>query len=283
MSGSSNTTTQTATNEPYKAAKPLLDKGMGDALSLYKDGGLVHPNTQNTVVPYAQQTTQGMNAIQQNATDAMAPGGFTDQFKDIVGNGGYNGQQMDAVNNTRDLANSSYDINANPGFADVLRQAQEGSMYGSNAAAAGMGRYGSGTHQGVQQRELGNLTSRMVNDDYNRFLGRKDAAQGQLFGMGQTGMDNMNPAYESMSAPAQSLMGVGSMYEDLMGRTMNDQLRITQEQQNAPLANIQALLAAANGAGNYGTQQSTAQGPSNTMSNIAGGLLGGASLFKGLL
>jgi hypothetical protein len=274
-----NKTTTTQTNQPYAAAKPLMDKGMGDALKMYNSGGLVKPNTMSTVVPYAQQTTQGMNAIQQNATDAMAPGGFSDQFKSIIGQGGFNDPQMDALNNTRTLANSSYDMNANPGFADVLRQAQEGSMYGSNANAAAMGRYGSGTHQGVQQRELGDLTSRMVNDDYNRYLGRRDSAQGQLFGMGQTGMDNMNPAYASMKAPAEDLMGVGSMYEDLAGRTMNDQLRITNEKQNLPLANIQALLAAAAGAGNYGTQTGTAQGPSNTMSNIAGGLLGGLSLL----
>lgn len=278
MSGDNQTTT-TQNSEPYKAAKPLLDKGMGDALKMYNSGGLVKPNTMSTVVPYAQQTTQGMNAIQQNATDAMAPGGFSSQFKDIIGQGGFNDQQMDAVNNTRTLANSTYDMNANPGFADVLRQAQEGSMYGSNANAQAMGRYGSGAHQGVQQRELGDLTSRMVNDDFNRFLGRRDNAQTQLFGMGQTGMDNLNPAYASMKAPAEDLMGVGSMYEDLMGRTMNDQLRITQEKQNLPLANIQALLAAAAGAGNYGKQSSTAQGPSNTFSNIAGAGLGALSLL----
>jgi hypothetical protein len=274
-----NKTTQTQTNEPYSAAKPLLDKGMGDALSLYKSGGLVKPNTSSTVVPYAQQTTQGMNSIQNNANAAMAPGGFTSQFQDIIGNGGFNDPQMDAVNNTRSLANSSYDMNANPGFADVLRQAQEGSMYGSNANAQAMGRYGSGAHQGVQQRELGNLTARMVGSDYDKWLGRRDNANTQLFGMGQTGMDNMNPAYASTKAPAEDLMGLGSMNEDLMGRTMNDQLRITNEKQNLPLANIQALLAAAAGAGNYGQQTGTSQGPNSTFSNIAGGALGLGSLL----
>ncbi len=278
-----NSTTQTSTSEPYAAAKPLLDKGMGDALKAYNGPGLVQPNTQNTTVPFSQQTTQGMGVLQQNANDAMAPGGFSDQFKGIIGNGGFNDPQMDAVNNTRATANSQYDMNANPGFGDVLKQAQEGSMYGSNAAAAGMGRYGSGAHQGVQQRELGDLTSRMVNDDYNRFLGRRDNAQTQLFGMGQTGMDNMNPALESLNAPANSLMQVGAMNEDLKGRLMNDQLRITQEKQNAPLANIQALLAAASGGGSYGSQTQTAQGPNNMFSNIAGGLLGGGSLLSGLL
>jgi hypothetical protein len=279
MGDSSNKTTQTQTNEPYSAAKPLLNTAMGDAQSLYKSGGLVKPNTMSTVVPYAQQTTAGMNSIQNTAQGAMAPGGFTEQFKSIIGNGGFNDPQMDAVDNTRSLANSSYDMNANPGFADVLKQAQEGSMYGSNANAQAMGRYGSGTHQGVQQRELGNLTSRMVGDDYNRWLGRRDGANTQLFGMGQTGMDNMNPAYASLKAPAEDLMGVGSMYEDLMGRTMNDQLRITNEKQNAPMANIQALLAAAAGSGSYGQQTGTAQGPNSTMSNVLGGGLGLLSLL----
>jgi len=278
MSGS-NTTTQTQTNEPYKAAQPLLDKGMGDALSLYNNGGLVKPNTSSTVVPYAQQTTQGMNSIQNTAQQATAPGGLNSQFESIIGNGGFNQPQMDAVNNTRSLANSSYDMNANPGFADVLKQAQEGSMYGTNANAAAMGRYGSGTHQGVQQRELGDLTGRMVYNDFNNWLGRRDNANQSLFGMGQTGMNNLNPAYASMKQPAEDMMGVGSMYEDLMGRTMNDQLRITNEKQNLPLANIQALLAAAAGAGNYGTQTGQSQGPNSTLSNIAGGGLGLLSLL----
>lgn len=278
MSGDNSTTT-TQNSEPYKAAKPLLDKGMGDALKQYNNGGLVQANTMSTVVPYAQQTTQGMNSIQQNATDAMAPGGFSDQFKSIIGNGGYNAQQMDAVGNTQQLANSSYDMNANPGFQDVLNQALDKSTYGVNQNASAMGRYGSGTHQGVMQQEQGNLASRMINDDYNRYLGRRDNAQTQLFGMGQTGMDNLNPAYASMQQPGQDLMQVGGMYEDLMGRTMNDQLRIANEKQNLPLANIQALLAAANGAGNYGTQTSTAQGPNSTFSNIAGGALGLGSLL----
>jgi hypothetical protein len=278
MSGS-NTTTQTQTNEPYKAAQPLLDTAMGDAKKLYDNGGLVKANTQSTVVPYAQQTTQGMNSIQNTAQDALAPGGFASQFGDIIGNGGFNSQQMDAVNNTRATANSSFDPFGNPAFKQVLQQAQEGSMYGTNANASAMGRYGSGTHQGVQQRELGDLTARMVGNEYNNWQNRTDAANTQLFGMGQTGMDNMNPAYASMKAPAEDLMGVGSMYEDLMGRTMNDQLRITNEKQNLPLANIQALLAAAAGAGNYGTQTGTAQGPNSTLSNIAGGGLGLLSLL----
>lgn len=282
MGDSSNKTTTTASSQPYKAAEPLLKQGMGDALSLYKSGNLAPVNTSSTVVPYAQQTLQGFNAIQQNANDAMAPGGFTDQFKDIISQGGFNDPQMQALDQTRQLATGSYDMNANPGFQGVLDQVLQKSATGVNQNAAAMGRYGSGAHQGVMQQEQGNLAARMINDDYNRFLGRKDAATQALFGMGQTGMDNLNPAYASLSAPAQDLINVGGAYEDLMGRQMNDQLRITDEKMNQPWNSIQRLLAAAAGAGSLGSTTQTSQGPSNTLSNMLGAGLGGASLL-GLL
>lgn len=281
MSGDNKTTT-VQSNEPYKAAKPLLDKGMGDALKLYNNNQLAPVNTMSTVVPYAQQTMAGMNSIQNTANQAMAPGGFSSQFQDIIGQGGFNDTQMDAVNNTRNLANSSYDFNANPGAGDVLNQILDKSTYGVNQNAAAMGRYGSGTHQGVMQQEQGNLASRFINDDYNRWLGRRDGANTQLFGMGQTGMDNLNPAYASMKAPAEDLMGVGGMYEDLMGRQMNDQLRITDAKQNQRQNAIRELLGFAAGAGNLGSSTQTAQGPSNGLSNMLGYGLGGASLL-GLL
>src|SRR5690606_3445964 len=97
---------------------------------------------------------------------------------------------------------------------------------------------------------------------------RRLGALGQLFNAGQTGMGNTANAanvYRSLldaqNAPGQNLMDIGSMYEDLYGRTLNDQLRIANEAQNAPLSNIRALLAAAAGAGGYSTGTQTAQGP----------------------
>ncbi len=277
-----NSTTQSTSNTPYKAAEPLLKQGMGDGLSLYKSGGLVKPNTQSTVVPNSLQTTQGMNAMTGNANANMGANGLSGQYQNIINSGGYNADQQSALGGIRDTANSQFDPFGNPAFKQVLQQAQEGSMYGSNANAAGMGRYGSGTHQGVQQRELGDLTARMVGGEYNNWQNRRDGAQTQLFNAGQQGQANMGNAYEGMQAPIDSLMQVGSMNEDLMGRFMNDSLRINQEKANAPLANIQALLGIASGAGQYGTQKQTAQGPNNTFSNVAGGLLGGGSLLSGL-
>lgn len=273
MSGSSEQKTTTS-NQPYGAAKPLLDKGMSDAMSLYKNGGLVKPNTMSTVVPYAQQTTQGMGAMTDMGNANIGGSGLSGQFQGIIDNGGYNGDQQTALQGIRDTATSEFDPFGNPAFKQVLQQAQEGAMYGQNANAAALGRSGSGTAQGVMARELGNLTNNMVGNEYNNWQDRRSGAQQQLFNAGQTAQGNIGNAYAGMQAPVDSLMQVGSMNEDLMGRYLNDALRINNEKQNAPLANIQALLAAASGAGSYGTQTQTAQMPSNTMSNIAGGILG---------
>lgn len=281
MAGDNKTTT-TSSATPYKAAQPLLDKGMGDALSLYKKGGLVQPNTMSTVVPFSQQTQQGMSSLGNLATANSNGQGLSGQYQNIINHGGYNQEQQDALGGIRQTANSSYDMNANPGFANVLHQAQDAATGSVNGLAAGMGRYDSGTHQGVLGKAVGDVTGNLVNNDFQSWLGRKDSAQQQLFNAGQQGQTNLGNAYTGAQAPANTNMQLGAMNEDLYGRTLNDQLRIANERSNAPLANIQALLAAANGAGSYGGQTQTAQGPNNTFSNIAGGLLGGGSLLGGL-
>jgi len=268
--GGKNTTTTTSTNTPYKAAQPLLDKGMGDALKQYNSGGLVKPNTMSTVVPFSQQTTQGMGALQGLANDNIGGNGLSGQLQGIIDNGGYNADQNTALEGIRNTATGSFDINSDPGFQQVFDKTQNA----VNQNAAGLGRYASGTHDGVMTRELGDLGARQYQD----FQTRKDNAQQQLFNAGQTGQGNMVSAFDAAQAPSNVLMGLGSMNEDLYGRTLNDQLRIANESQNAPLANIQALLAAANGAGGYSTGTQTAQGPSNTFSNIAGAGLGAASM-----
>lgn len=282
MSGGSKQQTTTQSNEPYKAAKPLLDKGMGDALSLYNSGNLVKPNEMSTVVPYDQQTSQAMGGLQSLGAANTGGQGLSGEFQRIINNGGYNSQQMDALGGIRQTANSTYDQNANPGFASVLKQAQDAATGSVNGMASQLGRYGSGTHQGVMGKTIGDVTGNMVSADFNNWLQRRDGAQQQLFNAGQQGQDNLGGAYSGAQSAYDPMIQVGAMNEDLAGRTLNDQLRIAQEKQNNPLNSLQALLAAAAGGGAYGTQTSKAQLPNNTMSNVLGGGLGLASLLGGL-
>ncbi len=276
--GGSNKQTSTSSSQPYKPAEPLLKQGMGDALDLYRKGSLVTPNTMSTVVPYAQQTTQGMGAIENMANSNMNGQGLSGQLQGIINNGGYNADQNTALEGIRNTATGAFDVNANPAFQQVLQRAQGDALNAVNQNAAGLGRYGSGTHDGVVAREVGDLTAQMVGDEYHNWQGRQDAAQSQLFNAGQQAQGNLSSAYDAAKAPITDLMGVGGMNEDLYGRALNDRLRIANEQAGAPLANILALNSVASGAGSFGNQTETAQGPSNTLSNIAGAGLGAMSM-----
>jgi len=279
--GGSNKQTTTTSNQPYKAAAPLLDRSMGDALSLYNNGGLVRPNTMSTVVPYAQQTAQAMGGLQSLGQANTGGQGLSGQFQDIIGAGGFNDPQQAALSGIRDTATGEFDINANPAFASIRQRAMDAAANAANLNASGAGRYGSGTHQGAVSRAVGDVAADLDYGEYQNFQNRKDAAQSALFNAGQQGMNNLGDAYQGAQSAYSPLLQVGSMYEDLAGRTLNDQLRIAQESANAPLANLTALQGIASGGGNLGTSTATAQGPNSTFSNVLGAGLGGASLLRG--
>lgn len=230
----------------------------------------------------------------------------------------FNSYQQSALQNTQNTANSSFDINANPAFQDVLRQAQGAARESVNMSAGGAGRYGGGVHQGNLASEVGDLTSRMVGGEYQNWQNRRDAANSNLFNMGQAGigtqmsanqgaagigqqgignlqnaqsnvfnmgqtgltnrtgaaqnlygmgqqaLGNLGTAYTGMQQPANDLMKIGGMNEDLATRKMNDKLRVFNEKQNRPWDQLGRLNAIASGAGQMGgttTQSQPGQNP----------------------
>lgn len=279
--GGSNKTTQTSTNTPYPAAGKIYDKTMGDALALYNKGELVKPLDMSTVVPYDQQTKTAMSGLQGIGQANTGGQGLSGQLQGIIDAGGYNDNQMTALNGIRDTATGEFDINSNPAFAQVRQRAMDAASNAAALNASGAGRYGSGTHTNAAATAVGNVAADMDLGEYRNFQNRQDAARTQLFNAGQQGQANLGSAYEGLQGAYNPLLQVGAMNEDLAGRTLNDQLRIAQEKANAPLANLQAANAIAGGAGNLGSSTATAQGPNSTMSNILGAGLGGASMLSG--
>jgi hypothetical protein len=255
---------------------------MGDAKTLYDQGQLVKPNTMSTVVPFSQDTMSGISGLQGLASANSNGQGLSGQYQNIINQGGFNDQQMQALQGIQGTATGEFNIDANPAYAGIRQRAMDAASNAVGAQAAGMGRFGAPTHQGTLAREVGNVAGNMDYNEYNNWQNRRNAAQQQLFNAGQTGMGNLGSAYEGAQAPSQTQMQTGGMFEDLMGRQMNDQLRISNELNNLPLANIQALLGISSGAGNFGKQTTTAQGPSNGLSNMLGMGLGGLSLLGGL-
>lgn len=256
MPGGSSKQTTTSSNAPWEGAQPALNTAISGAQKLYNDGtgGKVYEDS--TVIPWSSQSSQAMNNIQNGATANSGGAGLSGQYQGIIDNGGFNAPQLDALNNTRSVANSNFDINADPGFQQVLDQARNS----VNGSASGAGRYGSGIHQQTMTNTIGDLGARQ----FQNWQARKDAANTNLFGMGQQGLGNLGTAYTGMQAPNTDLMNVGAMNEDLATRQMNDRLRVFNEGQSKPWEQIGRLNAIASGAGQMGgtsTQSTPGQNP----------------------
>lgn len=272
--------TTTTNNAPWLNAQPALNLALYRAQEMYKnnEGGDIYRDS--TVIPWDQKTQQGMNDITNTANANIGGNGLSGQLQGVINNGGYNAAQKAALGNTQATANSKFDINSNPAFMQVLQQTQDAARNGVNASAAGAGRYGSGVHQQTLGNTLGDVTNRAVSQEYGNWQNRRDAANNNLFNMGQTGFGNLGNAYAGLQQPAQSLMQVGAMNEDLATRQMNDRLRVFNEQQNRGWDQLGRLNAIASGAGSLGGTQTSSQPGQNPFLTAlgygagAGGLLG---------
>ncbi len=280
MSGGQTETT-TQSSEPWGPAQPALRQGVNDALNLYRSGVGGAVNTMSNVTPFARQSVRAMNIGENIAGSNMGPSGLVGQNQRIINNGGFNAPQMEALSGIRSTANSSFNPFDNQGFGAVLRQARDSASNSVNSAASGMGRFGGGAHQGVLAKSVGDVTGQLMNNEYNNWQGRRDAAQQNLFNAGQQGQGNMTAAYQAMQAPLQTLSNIGSSYEDLHTRQINDRNRIFDARNNQAWDQIGRLNAAAGGVGSMGgTSSGTATGPGQNMfGQVAGGLLGLSGLF----
>lgn len=281
MPGGSQETKTQSVAKPYPGSRPLINTVLRDAGRAYNQGMGSQPYTGSTVIPMSRQTERSYSGIMGVANkNANGPKGLTNNLQDIIKQGGFNDNQMDALAGFRRTANSHYNPNANPGYQSVRQNVLDDTQDAVNLNAATAGRFGSGIHEGVLSRELGKTASNMDMNDFNTWLGRKDAAQGNLFNAAQAGIGNMTNAYQGALQPYQSMAGVGAGYEDLAKRTKDDQLRVFNETQNAPWKQFGNLLNVANLGGQYNNSQTTSTAPGQNPFLSA---LGGVSVGAGLL
>lgn len=287
---SKTTGSSTALSEPWKEAQPALKTALGGAESLYNKGQMFKPFARSTVIPYAGETMRGMRDVL--SSSAAAKPMLRQNMTDIAGmaqGSGFNPTQQSAIDQLGRVSRGDYlDPNNNPGFASVLKQAQDASSDAVNMSASGAGRYGSGVHQGNLAREVGNVTGNLLYGNYNTERGRQDQATGDMFNAGQQGIANrqraqeMLPgAFQSMMAPDQAWMNIGSMQEDLATRKMNDTLRRWQGDKDSQMRSIEWLSGIGGGAGALGgSKQAETQAPRpNPFMSGLGGAIGGGAAF----
>jgi hypothetical protein len=263
-------TTQT-TSEPWRGQRPGLNLVMRDARQEYKQG----PYKGSMYVPFSQQSKDAFKDLSGVAGANSGGAGLSGNLQSIIDGGGFNSQQQSALGNWQNTANSNYDFNANPGSKGVLDAILRDTTDAVNLNAAAAGRYGSGIHQGRLAQDVSDASSQFRMNDYNSWLGRKDAANTNLFNAAQSGLGNMTSAYQGLQAPAQTRLGVGSAMEDATRRKLDEKARVA----NLDWENIQKLLAATSGAGNYGTSTAVGPGPNPFLQGLGMVGTGGNLLF----
>lgn len=267
--GGGSKTTSTSTNEPWSKAQPYLTANLAAASKVAPTqvyGG-------QRVADQSQQTRGGLAALTGVANANMGGQGLSGQYQDVINSGGYNAQQMDAVRNTQNLANQQWSIS--PELQRILDQSNEAALGSVNLANSAGGRYGSGMGNAAVADAVSRNTNNLVYQDLNNFMSRRDAANQNLFGMGQTGFGNLGTAYTGLQAPGQTLLGVGQQQDAYNQSLINAKIDAFDEKQNAARNDIAWKQGIYSGAGSLGgTTTNKAPGQSNLMTGLGYGLSG---------
>ncbi len=279
MTGSSKQTTTTTNNAPWSGAQPALNTALSSAQNLYNSGVGSGVYTGQTYVNRDPNTQNALEGINQNAANNVNGAGLSGQLQGVINNGGYNDAQLGALGNTRNLANSTWSVS--PELQKIIDQTNADANTNVSLANSASGRYGSGSANSAVADAISKNTNNLLYSDLNNFNTRKDAANSNLFNMGQTGFGNLGSAYSGLQAPMLDIMKVGQANEDYATKALNDKLRIFDAQQQRPWENLSRLNAIASGAGQLGGTQTQSQPGQNPWLQAAGYGLTGLGLLGG--
>jgi hypothetical protein len=227
-SGGGNQTT-TSSTQPYAPAEPYLQDILGEAQNIYRSdvGRSFFPGS--TVVPFANQTQEALNLQQAQSLEQMAPSAMLGQAGNTFGQFAASPQ-------------SSYGgLTPQADYLTGIRQGITSDVMGEvQSQFGGMGRTGTSPQaqqaaaRGITQAyapiaaELGSQERGREMSGMESAYGRQLQAAGQLPGMQQ----QMDMRRQQGIA---SLGGVGSAYENLAQRQMQDQIARFQFGQQAPI------------------------------------------------
>ena len=218
-------------------AKDKFAEQAGIAQSIYKD-----QKDQPTV--FQGERVAGFSPTQTQAMSGLGAGGLTQ--------GGQDARDVYSRQSTgnNDAFNSMLDANSRDMRDQINRQ------------AAGSGRYGSGAHQNLLTRDIGDMRNQAQAQNYFQNQNLQMSAADRLAQGGREGLANQ--------------MNMGGMQQQLEQARLNaDQQQFAQEQQ-APWEQLrrynQALVPTVMGG------STTSYEPSGGLGGILGGAMGGASM-----
>lgn len=267
-SGQTPVTQQTTqTRDPWSAAQPHLTGIMNQADVQYAAGGYT-PYTGQTLADLHPWTSQ---ALEREAgmigAENVSPGliNARNLAAQQTGNYGLSPELQNLYNQA-----STQD---NPYLQGAINQ----QVKGANAAASGMGRYGSGAHDAAI---AGAISPIMAQDYARRQQERQGILEGGLQRAGQ--FAQLTPGLDQAQfAGLDRLMGLGDVYGQRSQTQLADQIKQYNAGQAYPweqLARYQAIIGGAGGLG--GTQITTSPGAQqpSTLNRVLGGAAAGAGI-----
>lgn len=311
------TTTSSTTNDAWKTLQPYMNDFLKKSQTAYNTGTWGKPYEGSTVVPFAQQTTDALGQIQNIAGqgDPMNQAAMQNA-QGVISSGGMSDWQKGALGGTYDVATGATNVNTegqlqgllnsnNSDFNAVLDR-QSGAL--ANDIGRGFsnaGRYGSAAMTGTIADQVGNFRQQAASDNFNQQQAQKAGLLNQIgqvqgtnianqVGAGQAinnagnqaqqlaaGYSALAPTlYGQQFAGADRLASVGSQYEDLSTRQMQDSLDKWNAKNNLSLNQLQqygGLLGVGTGmSGSANTSQSV-----KTPTNYAG-IIGAAGAGLGI-
>jgi len=304
-SGGGNQTT-TSRTEPYAPAEPYLQDILGEAQNIYRSGLGREFFPSSTVVPFADQTQQALNLQQAQALEQAQDSPLQAQAAQTFGQFAQSPMSSYTGRMGTGLGSSYGGLTPQADYLSGIREGITSDVLGSvQSQFGGMGRTGTSpmaqqaTARGVTQayapiaaqlgsqergRQLSALESQMGRQfsgsqaDIGRQqagmesgFGRQLQAAGQLPGI-QQGMDMRR------RGAIADLGGVGSAYENLAQRQLQDQIQRFQFGQQAPMQQLQQYAGLISPiASGFPVAAQTSPGANPLLGGL-GGALGGASL-----
>mgnify|MGYP001609611980 CR=1 FL=1 len=258
----------TTSSEPPSWAKPLFQQSAAEAQKLYDAKTGFHSWQGNTVATPSPQTQAGIQGLLSaaNQPNGQALSNNSIDFANwTMNNRGLSGQEQDAATNLFQIGNQggiSYqgqnaidrlynqgkgfgpsdraenlygdmargqNLTGNPFFSAALQDQSDEIAQQMNRQFAAGGRYGSGAHQGVLERELGQMRTAALSDNFNRERGfQMQAIQGLLGDQQQQyanrfGATNaaMGAEQQGQNAAMQAMQAGAGMKQAGMGQAQN--------------------------------------------------------------
>lgn len=296
MPDSSKPTGSTSTS----VTAPGMNDILGAAKYLFNSGGAWAPDTTSHVTPFSTQTNQALTGLQNFATKQAVPltqqnlnrvsatlsdGGLdplqreqTGRLEQIAGGNGLNTMQQQGADWLKSIAGGG-EMNGNPYLDAIIGKGSQDIANADNLSASMAGRYGSGSHQNILEKNIGDFATSQRFADYQTQQQRKDSAIRDYLGAGTTGFQQRGDAIGSLynagaTQRANQLAGTGQMQDALNLRAspydILGKIGKTYEGQNQALLNDKSRI--------FTEKKNALTDPVNWLANIAGAYKGGTTV-----